>query len=233
MTLANNLLAVLEANASSSSSSSAGEIDTISTYKNAILANAAALDDFYGQSTADGISALARTSLACKAALLIFGSKAITPQSSSYTAEEQENWFVLFSSSLHFILRTITFGAIDTRLTPTRSANCWLPAACFIKVQNSLEVALALRIVTTLQATFTVRSAGHNPNPGFSSVGQQGILLDLGAVNQITVNHDKSVASVGPGSTWDAVYGALGEFDLTVVGGRSAGVGVGGLLLGG
>ena len=90
-----------------------------------------------------------------------------------------------------------------------------------------------MRLFTTLQATFAVRGAGHNSNPGFGSVGQQGILLDLSAINQITLDDDKSIASIGPGSTWDAVYGALEEFDLTGAGGRSANVGVGGLLLGG
>jgi FAD/FMN-containing dehydrogenase len=108
-----------------------------------------------------------------------------------------------------------------------------MPAACFFRPQNSLEVALALRIVTTLQATFAVRSGGHNANPGFSSVGQQGIVLDLGALNQLTFNGDKSTVSFGPGNTWDKVYGAVGGFNLTVAGGRAAGVGVGGLLLGG
>ena len=90
-----------------------------------------------------------------------------------------------------------------------------------------------LRIVTILQATFAVRGAGHNANPGFSSVGQQGIVINLGAMKQFTLNEDKSIASLGPGNTWDAVYGALGNFDLSVAGGRVAGVGVGGLLLGG
>jgi FAD/FMN-containing dehydrogenase len=89
-------------------------------------------------------------------------------------------------------------------------------------------VALALKIVTRLQSDFAVRSGGHNPSPGFSSVGQSGILLDLSALNEINLSHERDVASVGPGATWDSVYEELEKHQLTVVGGRVSGVGVGG-----
>lgn len=39
--------------------------------------------------------------------------------------------------------------------------------------------------------------------------------------------------SVGPGATWDLVYGKLDPLGLSVAGGRVSGVGVGGLTLGG
>jgi FAD/FMN-containing dehydrogenase len=94
-------------------------------------------------------------------------------------------------------------------------------------------LALALKLVTVLQATFAIRSGGHNPNPGFGSVGQTGVVLDLGALNEIVLSPKKDVVSVGPGATWDQVYAELENDQLTAVGGRVAGVGVGGLLLGG
>lgn len=118
-------------------------------------------------------------------------------------------------------------------LTRHRSSTCWLPAACFISVQNNLELALALKLVTVFQATFAVRSVGHNPNAGFASVGQTGVVLDLSAMNEIVLSTQKDYVSVGPGATWDQVYSTLEQDQLTVVGGRVAGVGVGGLLLGG
>jgi len=96
-----------------------------------------------------------------------------------------------------------------------------------------LETALALKIITILQATFSTRSGGHNANPGFSSIGQNGVVLDIGGINQISLSKDKSTVSFGAGSTWDRVYGAVGQSGLTVAGGRAAGVGVSGLLLGG
>lgn len=87
--------------------------------------------------------------------------------------------------------------------------------------------------MTFLQATFAVRSAGHNPSPGFSSVGESGVLLDMGGLNDFELSQKHDVASLGPGLTWDEVYKQLEKNELTAVGGRVAGVGVGGLLLGG
>ncbi|KAI9646850.1 hypothetical protein NHQ30_004850 [Ciborinia camelliae] len=187
MTLANNLLAVLEANASISPISPvAGDTDAISSYKPSITKNAVLLDEIYAQSTAVGISTESLASLSCKAALLLFGNNVITQQSTNYTTEEERNWFA----------------------------------------QNSLEVALALRIITTLNTKFAVRGGGHNPNPGFGSIGRQGILFDLRNMKDFTLNEDKSIVSLGPGNTWDVVYGELEKFDLSVAGGRAAGVGV-------
>jgi FAD/FMN-containing dehydrogenase len=84
-----------------------------------------------------------------------------------------------------------------------------------------------------MQCSFAVRSAGHSANPGFASVGESGIVIDLSSLNTVTVSDAKDVASVGPGATWDKVYEALEKDELAVVGGRAPGVGVGGLITGG
>jgi FAD/FMN-containing dehydrogenase len=94
-------------------------------------------------------------------------------------------------------------------------------------------LALALKIFTVTQSKFAIRSGGHMANPGFSSVGDSGLLLDLGALNDITLSSKGDVVSVGPGATWDKLYEKLKEHELTVVGGRVSGVGVGGLVTGG
>jgi FAD/FMN-containing dehydrogenase len=70
-------------------------------------------------------------------------------------------------------------------------------------------------------------------HPGFSSVDISGVLLDLGALSEITLSPKGDIVSVGPGATWDRVYEELERHELTVVGGRASGVGVGGLLVGG
>jgi FAD/FMN-containing dehydrogenase len=110
---------------------------------------------------------------------------------------------------------------------------CWLPAACFLRVESSLDVAVALKLVTLLKSKFAVRGGGHNANPGFSSVDASGLLIDTGALNSINLSKDKKTASLGPGATWDQVYEKLEKEQLTVAGGRVKDVGVGGLLLGG
>jgi FAD/FMN-containing dehydrogenase len=89
-----------------------------------------------------------------------------------------------------------------------------------------------LKIITLFQAPFAVRSRGHSPNPGFSSI-DAGILVDLSSLNDIVLSSDHKIVSVGPGAKWETVYEELEKHELTAVGGRAAGVGVGGLITGG
>jgi FAD/FMN-containing dehydrogenase len=102
-----------------------------------------------------------------------------------------------------------------------------------VQIQNAAEVIAALDVVTHAQTKFAVRSRGHNPNPGFSSVDQTGVLLDLRDMNTVAVNDDASVVSAEPGASWGDVYGFLEPYNCSAVGGRHADVGVAGLLLGG
>jgi FAD/FMN-containing dehydrogenase len=60
-----------------------------------------------------------------------------------------------------------------------------------------------------------------------------GVTVDLRALNSVNLSADKSSVSVGIGATWDIVYSKLDPLGLSVAGGRVAGVGVGGLTLGG
>jgi hypothetical protein len=52
-------------------------------------------------------------------------------------------------------------------------------------------------------------------------------------MKEIHLSVNKNIASIGPGNTWFDVYSALEPEGLTVVGGRVAAIGVGGLTLGG
>lgn len=59
-------------------------------------------------------------------------------------------------------------------------------------------------------------------------------LLFLGHMNTTTYNEATNTASIGPGSTWGAVYTTLKDgWNVTAVGGRSAVVGIGGFVTGG
>jgi FAD/FMN-containing dehydrogenase len=69
-------------------------------------------------------------------------------------------------------------------------------------------------------------------NPGASN-SSGGVTVDLAKLNSIDVNAEDSTVSVGPAATWDAVFAKLDPLGLSVAGGRVAGVGVGGLTLGG
>lgn len=51
--------------------------------------------------------------------------------------------------------------------------------------------------------------------------------------NKVNYNARTTLAEVGAGLIWDNVYAALEPYKRTVVGGRTTGVGVAGLILGG
>jgi hypothetical protein len=59
------------------------------------------------------------------------------------------------------------------------------------------------------------------------------VTLDLRGLNSIDLSEDGKTVQVGAGASWDEVYRRLDPLGHTVAGGRVAGVGVGGLTLGG
>lgn len=67
---------------------------------------------------------------------------------------------------------------------------------------------------------------------GGSSI-QDGILINLAPLDQMTLSADRKTTSIGPGNKWYDVYSVLDAQNVSVVGGREAGVGTGGLTLGG
>lgn len=62
---------------------------------------------------------------------------------------------------------------------------------------------------------------------------QNGVTIDLSAMQNITVSSNCRITSIGPGARWEDVYLRLDSVGLAVAGGRVAEVGVGGLLTGG
>jgi FAD/FMN-containing dehydrogenase len=52
-------------------------------------------------------------------------------------------------------------------------------------------------------------------------------------MNNVAVSSDRKTVSIQPGAKWEEVYFKLDAVGLAVPGGRDAGVGAGGLLLGG
>ncbi|KAI0468864.1 FAD-binding domain-containing protein [Xylaria cf. heliscus] len=113
------------------------------------------------------------------------------------------------------------------------SQTCVSSPYCIFLPRNTKEVSKAVKIVEYFEVKFAVRSGGHSPNPGWSNIGQGGILIDLQRLNQIKLTNDKSVVNLGPGARWGEVISTLGSHNLTVLGGRHPLVGVSGLILGG
>lgn len=79
---------------------------------------------------------------------------------------------------------------------------------------------------------FAIRSGGHTPWSGAANI-DGGITVDLRAMNSFVLSQARRMASIGGGSIWSDIYPQLIPYNLTVMGGRVVGVGVGGYLTGG
>ncbi|PVH83587.1 FAD-binding domain-containing protein [Cadophora sp. DSE1049] len=108
---------------------------------------------------------------------------------------------------------------------------------CVVSPSTTLEVShtvgtLNLLRVLGLQCQFAARSGGHTPWAGAATI-QNGVQIDLSAINQVTIAVNQKTTFIGPGARWLDVYMKLDAMSLTVPGGRAATVGVGGLVTGG
>lgn len=112
------------------------------------------------------------------------------------------------------------------------SQTCWLPATCFVRPSSPQDVAETIKAVKQTGSKFAIRGGGHNPNPGFSSSDDSGIVINLQGLKTLHLDAD-GVLQVGAGNKWGDVYSYLEERELTVIGGRHKDVGVSGYLLGG
>lgn len=77
-----------------------------------------------------------------------------------------------------------------------------------------------------------MKSGGHAAFEGASNI-ENGLTIDLGGLKEVDISPSGDIVLIGTGNTWYDVYTALEPLNRTVVGGRVASVGVGGLVLGG
>lgn len=68
-------------------------------------------------------------------------------------------------------------------------------------------------------------------NPGFSST--PGVQISMIRFSEVIYISSTETVEIGSGLVFDEVYDALAPYNRSVAGGRLAGIGVGGLLLGG
>ncbi|KAI0895158.1 putative oxidoreductase [Annulohypoxylon nitens] len=150
------------------------------------------------------------TSLKCSALVALLGAdKVLLPDSSGYNTSLQSY-----------------FSPQAAAVKPT----------CFVTPQTVEDVSNIVKSLTSPDnggpCDFAVRGGGHTWFANANSA-PEGITIDLRGLNRVSLNGDGTILSVGAGATWDAVYGKLDPLGLSVAGGRVAGVGVGGLTLGG
>ncbi|OCL06761.1 FAD binding domain-containing protein [Glonium stellatum] len=104
--------------------------------------------------------------------------------------------------------------------------------SCIFQPKTAFDISAVVLVSRWSKCPFAVKSGGHAAFAGASNA-DGGITIDLSAMNAIELTPDQKVAKIGPGNIWYTVYSTLEKVGLTVVGGRVADIGVGGLTLGG
>ncbi|KAL4879682.1 hypothetical protein BJY04DRAFT_208584 [Aspergillus karnatakaensis] len=136
----------------------------------------------------------------------------------------------LFGSEKVFVENSFDYRNV-TKSYWSAQQNEVKPACVFIPSIDT-EVSTLVLLSQRTNCPFAAKSGGHAAFAGASS-SQGGITMLFQDLNEIALNKDKSIASIGPGNKWGQVYKALAPYDLAVVGGRASEIGVGGLLTGG
>lgn len=88
-----------------------------------------------------------------------------------------------------------------------------------------------MKFIGKYRVHFAIKGGGHSLNPGFSST--KGIHISMSRFNHVIYHEKNGTVDIGSGLIWDDVFKQLEPYNISVVGGRISGVGVGGLLLGG
>ncbi|RKK84737.1 hypothetical protein BFJ69_g2013 [Fusarium oxysporum] len=109
-----------------------------------------------------------------------------------------------------------------------------LRPACITRPGSTEQVASIIKVLSTCgsDVRFAVKSGGHGSWPGWSST-EGGVLISLDLIDGVQNVADKGYAVVGSGARWIDVYKSLEPQGVTVIGGRFASIGVGGLTVGG
>lgn len=93
-------------------------------------------------------------------------------------------------------------------------------------------MSIVVQVLVGQQCQFSVKSGGHNPNPGFNNI-DEGVSIDLGSLNSTRLSKDRSYVSLGTGLSWGHAYAAFAKDKIAFTGGICEDVGVGGLAVGG
>ncbi|KAI8936156.1 hypothetical protein NX059_007651 [Plenodomus lindquistii] len=133
---------------------------------------------------------------------------------------------VLYEGGIQYRNRTESYWSVSAQLTPD----------CIVQPLSTEDVSKTVKTIvrdaSCVQTNFAIRGGGHTPWAGSNNI-DSGVTIDLGLMNSTTWNADTEVASIQPGSRWNAVYTTLEPLGVTVAGGRAGTVGVAGFLTGG
>ncbi|RAR14733.1 FAD-binding protein [Stemphylium lycopersici] len=94
------------------------------------------------------------------------------------------------------------------------------------------EVSEIVRVLANVDGLVDVRSGGHIQWMGSNNV-DQGVMIDLGRMTDVTYDTGSKLASLQPGSRWGDVYEKFLDHLVCVTGGRDGNVDIDGFLNGG
>lgn len=126
----------------------------------------------------------------------------------------------------------ISLSYIDEQLEYWSSTCSALKPSCIIFPNTAAEVAAVLRVLSTNDEQFAIKSGGHSPNNYFASV-DGGPLISTQNLDHVILDPSTGIVDVGPGNRLDGLAKKLQGTGWTFVGGRIGNTGVGGLVLGG
>ena len=130
-----------------------------------------------------------------------------------------ERWVDASASARYDRARKVFNGDIDRH--PYAIAYC----------ASVREIRFALEVASECSKQITVRSTGHNV--AGRGVADDAVVIDLSAMNGVTVDPVARTAAVGPGTTWGVYDRAAQQHGLATPGGTVSTTGVTGLTLGG
>ncbi|KAJ3791923.1 FAD-binding domain-containing protein [Lentinula aff. detonsa] len=105
-------------------------------------------------------------------------------------------------------------------------------SSCSVEPGSAQDVSTILQILGNTRTKFAViKSGGHNLNPKFSSTPR--VQISMARFNQLQFDAQASTVEVGSGMIWDDVYEQLQAYNVSVVGARATGIGIGGYIVAG
>lgn len=122
-------------------------------------------------------------------------------------------------------------GEKPSRYSSSQNTDCEKQAAV-IKPTSAAEVSAAIVFANEHSLPFTVCGGGHSTS-GQSSKGEEGVVIDLSLIREISVDTEKQTITYGGGCLWSEVDEAAAQHGLATPGGTVNHTGVGGLVLGG
>ncbi|KAK8058961.1 hypothetical protein PG994_009409 [Apiospora phragmitis] len=151
------------------------------------------------------------------------GGGAIPGADSKCDLLEAAGFKVLRPSTAAYNAREAEYYSVSARMSPS----------CIVQPKIAEEVSKVIKLlVTNTTSNWAVRCGGHTAWGPAADI-HDGVTIDLGLMNQTEYDAETQTAKIQGGSLWKDVYSTLEPHGVTVPGGRTSTVGVGGFILGG